>query len=252
MIVNTVHNTNPCFFHAPGRLENSPLWNDIIAFEPEIKFDLPSEISLFTWNSAVTKENYIKKLGTLEESLKPHKIKIDVLSTQEKWNTNRIKIELTVNYLNSIETKYVLGADSSDIVLKQNPNKILDLFKIYGGKIIFNAEKNFWKPDILKECYAQENIKYKDCFPFKYLNSGLWISELEYAKIFFQKALDLTKNLTDKELKLLPYSEQACIKKIASTEGENVQIDHKCIFFQCLNKVNNQELKIKKTKIKLI
>lgn len=234
MIKNKIYNTNPCFFHAPGKIEKCIHWDDILKMDNKDEFQIPSNLEIITWNT--NSNSYYKKLGTFEKSLNNHKIKYTVLNTKKAWTTNRLKISLTLDFLNKSKSEYILGADSSDVVLINNPEKIIDLLSIYNKKIVFNSEIKFWKPEILKDCFEYENKTSPG--PFKFLNAGLWLAETNYAKTFFELVHSISQ-----EFKELPYSEQACIK-IASINNTNVGIDYKCCFFQCINQITNEHLEI--------
>lgn len=228
MIRNTLSNTTPRLVHAPGDLDFSIHWEPIsrrLSAQTPSNNVQPADLSICTWNAG----NGYKHLGQFESSLSKFGYKCDVL-TAGRWTSNRIKIQLTVDYLKTVTTPYVLGADSSDVLLIRSLDGIIDDFLEFKCNILFNAEIRFWPPGKLEHVKRfEDSLPGHDVLP-RYLNAGLWIGDTEYCLEFFTTVLAISEVLY-----LMPASEQVCVKYVYPDVYPKVQIDRSSKIFQNLN-----------------
>lgn len=222
IIRNLIYDTNPIIFHAQGKIQYCPLWENIKACCFEYKA-VPYDVQIVTFNNNQSFPG--KESGCLERSVcnQCHVMGNNVL----KWR-NCLKIPLTIKFLELAKSKYVLSADSSDVVV-YSFNNIVDLFLSRNCDILFNAEVNCWP----KDNRAEEGKFLK---PFCYLNAGVWIGYREAALEFFRECLSDFKSAESD-------SEQFYIKR--NYLDYNVIIDDRCEIFQTLNRVNANQLEIK-------
>ncbi len=106
------------------------------------------------------------------------------------------KIGIINDIMDSISTRYVLYVDSHDVLIT-NLDKIINLFKTFQCKMLFNTEPFFWpgnheynRPEIKNPrpiiCPNVFNPAFEDLHGCnhtnRYLNSGVWIGETDFVK----------------------------------------------------------------------
>lgn len=226
MIINKLYNTRPSIIHSPGRIEYSPLWNQISKLKNKFKTK-PDNLEIVTCNSGIAARSLDGySLGTFENSLNGIEHHVLGKDIGKKWN-NVKKIELLVEFLSILKSEFVLYADSSDAVLVGDLNETLNHFKNTPCKMIFNAEKNFWPPTMKNQKEFEQNVAKP---PFQYLNAGVWIGETKFCEKVFKLAL--ANNPTN-----MPNSEQMRIKPVYKKLHPEIQIDDTCQIFQSVNRV---------------
>jgi hypothetical protein len=96
-----------------------------------------------------------------------------------------MKIQLTCDALKNISTKYVMGVDSFDAIIINNPEKTIPILQKSDHKLIFNATSSV-------NCSLREHIdEFERIYPneyYCYLNAGAWVGETEFCKKFFSTA----------------------------------------------------------------
>jgi hypothetical protein len=214
----------PIVVHFPGfNLPNSKKWFEFLNQRSNSFFEL-KEATIITWNN--------KSKGPLEDSLDKMGVKYIVLGKDINCWNNVIKIKLTNEILDKISTKYVIGLDSCDVIVLDDPNKIVQRFKKMNCKILFNSQcycyprinQNGENHDFV-EFEKKLNIKnYKDC----YLNAGAWVGETEFCKKFFQKCENIFENNNfDKEKEIYwKISEQAYVRKAFMCFPDLIKLDY--------------------------
>ena len=232
MLKNKIHNTNPMLAHAPGDPDYSHWWNKI--YDIRIPRCKPIDhLSIFTWNSKNPQPN--KDMGIFESCLESAGYEHEVLRHEGCWNTNRIKIQMTIEHLMKVKTPYVLAADSSDVVILSSLDGIVEKFLDKKCDILFNAEIRFWPYDQMEDVKKFEDSIMSNG-PFRYLNAGVWIGKTEGCLDFFKKC----KNHIAWEPH--PYSEQVCVKKTHVELHPKSMIDWSCSLFQNLNLATSEHL----------
>lgn len=227
MITNLLYNTNPIIFHAQGKPEFCPLWDDVRFFCERTKKKIPQELQIVTFNNG--NSFHRKSTGSLEKSIQGQ---CSVLGkTINEWK-NSIKIELLVNFLESTESKkskYILSLDSSDVSIHSIEN-ILCVFASKKCRLLYNAEIKRWP----SHCFCVEEELFLK--PFCHLNAGAFIGERNFILEFYRECLSLVKPETK--------SEQECVKKIYMKRYPDIIIDDRCEIFQTLNGVDEKMLKL--------
>lgn len=235
MLFNTLHRTYPCLVHAPGKLVESPWWEIIKeqVFATQRAYDLDDSLDIITWNSGAP-DSILRvrghTLGWFEKSLTHAGVRHTVLGTEvgAAW-TNRMKLDLTIEFLTRSSAAFVLGGDSSDVLLIGDPRVALEHFVRQDAQMLFNAEKNFWPPELRRLRRFEDRVGEK---PFGYFNSGLWIGTRQTCLEAFRVA----KQWSDR-LKSRPTSDQMCWKYAYRDLYPAIKADYGCEIFQNLNRV---------------
>ena len=108
---------------------------------------------------------------------------------KDQWVwTNKIKWIL--EYLNTgkCQTKYILYCDPIDVILKDSPTKIIEIFKEFDCEMLFMSTRlgSPSRYDIMTEIK-----KWADSDPYRnqrYLNAGVFIGETSFVKEFLEEA----------------------------------------------------------------
>jgi hypothetical protein len=238
LVYNRVYATYPGVVHAPGRLKESPRWERLkqAVFATQRSYGECESLAIITWNSGAPDPTLSVRghtLGWFERSLAHFGVPCVVLGSDigGAWN-NRMKLDLTIEFLAQSTREFVLGGDSSDVLLVADPRSILAAYRHQDVKVLFNAEKNDWPRDdaTIKQFEHRVNRG-----PFRYLNAGLWIGRREDCLRAFQVARRWADRLTAH-----PKSEQFCWKYAYRELYPDVQADWRCAVFQCLNQVRGE------------
>ncbi|MGE0551878.1 MAG: glycosyltransferase domain-containing protein [Gemmatimonadales bacterium] len=237
LIRNRRHGTTPGLVHAPGRAGESPWWPRIEerVLSASHRYRPRDGLEIVTWNSG--RPNSIlsvrgHRLGTLEASLDRFGIPYTVLggSVGDRW-TNRMKLELTLDHLRRSAAELILGADSADVLLVDDPGRIVDAFAGQPARVLFNAEKNPWPRQLADVASFERQVAPA---PFRHLNSGLWIGYREALIEAFGHALAAAGSSE------VPGSDQACWKQVYRERYPAIQVDARCRCFQTLNLVRRE------------
>lgn len=226
--------TNPIVIHAPG--SNPPggdklLWNKLISLKNSFlkskqkSVDALHDVQIITWNNT-------NKKGMLELSLDHLGVPYVTLGQGIKKWQNFMKIELTINQINKLTANYIIGIDSFDALVINDPNIIIDRFKTLKHNMIFNYGITNFPP-----------IGYPN------LNAGVWVGKKETALRLFSKSLENKKIVT--KLTNMAWREQPYIKYAAKLLESEIGVDSKYEIFQVINRKNFSSLKLKETSISL-
>jgi hypothetical protein len=221
---------SPIVVHFPGfNLPNSKKWFDLLNSKYAKSFNL-EDATIITWNN--------KAKGPLEKSLDKMGIEYTVLGKDiGKWN-NVFKILLTNKALENVSTKYVIGLDSCDVIVLDDPNKIIGRFKKMNCRMLFNSQSYCYprlnksgQPHDFVEFENSINQGYDNC----YLNAGAWVGETEFCKEFFGRAKNtFDNNDFDKGEVYWGISEQAYVRKTFMCFAEQVKLDYQEEIFQVI------------------
>ena len=160
-------------------------------------------------------------IGLLLPQLRKSNIEyINLVPQGCEWD-NTMKIPYILEALDEVQTEYVLILDAFDVILDQDNNDIIDRFLLFNKQLVYNATKNNHPKMQIDTIENRESLG-----PFKYFNAGCCVGYTSYAKVFYQKCLEL-KNVIDPTK-----SEQLIIRKAFDTEQENICIDNECKIFQ--------------------
>lgn len=241
-VLNILYDTYPIIIHAPGKAEFNPMWVDIIrSYETSNLVDMSCEkcdyCDIMTWSSRSVRydDNQSHKIPMIfPSSVTRLGLNINILYV-DNWNTNRIKIFKTIEYLEQSDREFVLGSDCHDsILISHNIDRsILDR---YGCRMIFNAETKFW-PDTMDTTRLSQKMLING--KFCYLNGGSWFGYRNTCLSFFKLAANVSQKLQE-----YPYSEQVCLHEPYIEMYPMVKLDYRCEMFQIVNRVSNKDLTI--------
>jgi hypothetical protein len=158
----------------------------------------------------------------------------------------RHQITLTMEYLETCDTRYVMGIDAWDAMFVQSPARILEVFKSSFAKrycLVYGAELNFWPDQYTGPYKAHEEARasQEGATRWKYLNSGCFIGEVDFCKKWYAECLALA----DKHEQGFGNDEQGLvhIRFGQHPRCDNmVTLDYQCQMFQNLFGMNGSEL----------
>ena len=193
MIVNKHYGTKPCILHGQGMRQDisKSIFSSVLNQLLSNQFTDSNEDNL----TVITTTNYTHK-GCLEASLIHTGFNMDMFYSLGEhirdWQLH-LKLGLVNDFLEQVTTDYVLFCDSHDVITF-GLKGIVDKFKPFGCNMLLNADVIFWPrvedytgspPDVL----LQREWEYSLCPDgrYPYLNSGVWIADIEFAKRFFKE-----------------------------------------------------------------
>lgn len=238
LLFNRTYRSHPGVVHAPGKLHESPWWEPVKAavFGSTATLTSPPSLGIVTWNSGAPDAILSVRghtLGWFERSVAHVGLEATVLGGDigSAW-TNRHKLDLTIDFLSHTTHRYVLGADSSDALLVGDPHAMLERYLRLDVPMLFNAEKNFWPPELADLREFEDRIGRR---PFRYLNAGAWLGRREACLEAFRVAKRWAERLAER-----PTSEQICWKHVYHELHPMVAVDDGCAVFQNLNQVRRE------------
>lgn len=226
MLKNKIYSTSPKTIHCPQCEHNDKLLKifmlELTRTGTQVVF--PEDLGIISWDSKGGQ-------SILKKSLKFLKVDATFLGKDMIWANNRLKINLTNDFLKTTSKKYVMGIDAYDALLVGDPAILLEDFKQTKLKLIFNATPGCYPP-------VKELIEYElKLFPNKiwqHLNAGVWIGETEYCRYFFGKLLSYYEQAMQLFLEDGKMGEQILVKLAFQDEFPLVSIDWKCQLFQVI------------------
>jgi len=260
-IKNTYFNSYPIIFHYNG---NSHVFLDKMFLKKQV-FNYFSGGSNKTFRDRKENINYpIPTLSNLSSKLSNELTILIITNLKEKGSAARSldyfnfpytvvgqdivqytpyeKYKKIINFIDSVKTKYLMLLDSDDIFIIDGLNNLVENFeKDLNCKMLFNAEPWDWPIDNNLICQKQtefENSVSPKNTPFKYLNSGVWIANVDFLKETYKTLVKLGSDCFD---------DQAIFKKFYKIFFPQVKIDHCCKYFQSLqwSKKFDEKYKIK-------
>ena len=224
------------------------------------------DITVLTWS--IPKEKTIlqksfKKMG-IEDSL-------NIIPIEKPFNWLD-KIKKTMEFLETVDTKYVMGLDATDVIVSTDEqgrgklwSNIIDTFEgFYNAKLLWNAEKNNWPSSdgrgtsieedgmngnlmlALKETETFEKRIYVDFLNATYfrLNSGGFIGETEYTKTFYKNLWDkYVKAVYDKGFDETFFGGDQGFVRIMQRECfPDLVLDYKCKIFHTFSGVKMEDI----------
>ena len=230
-IKNILTRTYPAVFHMNGKIlsdEDREKMMNLIYYL--IEFKKPKynskELTIITYN------NLPEDKGLFEKTLDKLGFDYFVLGKNINPWKNIFKLKLILEKIEEIKTKYVLACDDRDVILFDSPDKIVSHFKgIDGCEMLFMAEVNDY-PERSDTREFEESVALKKN-PFKFLNSGVFISNTDFLKKIVREALELN-DLWEKEKGKKNYSDQMIYKILYKKYYPQIRLDHKCKVFQSI------------------
>ena len=265
-IFNKLKNTYPKIIHANGAWDNSvksilekidlkyinPIDNayfvyndseinsthDIFIFNKN-NIPLNSDIGIYTWNNRLYKDKWLFELICEINNLTyTNLIDKKEFTTFDKLYT----INQEVKRLKSINSpiKYLFCCDSKDVFFIEHPNFFINDFLIEKKlKMVINAETNDYPNNIT-------NIEKNNPMPFKYLNSGAYIAEINFLEFFTDYAISITEQYRSQYLHDPHCLDQLLFKKTYEIFNNDVLLDCNTDLFLCLYGCNQDWIEINK------
>lgn len=241
MIKNILTNTHPVVLHNPG---NSPKWEPILQnfFSRESRKSFPScNLTLFTWNNSCRK-------GVLERSLDVFNFPYTVIGKDILAWKNRLKLNLTNEFLSTVKTEFVMGVDSFDAIFVRSPHLAMEKFQSMDCHLFFNATIFGYPPlRVMKKFDVEDKVLHKDLL-FRKLNAGAWIGKTEFCRNFFGESYNVIRK-TDNYFSMTEFcfSEQLIVKILHSMFYPSAKIDSECSIFQVITSPRFYPVELKET-----
>jgi hypothetical protein len=227
LVTNTLFGTHPVILHAmgTGRHEPFPAWEEIqqkTFREPQRSLGSHEHLTLLTCN------NGNPGMGLFERSCEHLGVPVLVGGAGiDPWVNAIHKPEVISELLGKVTTEFVAYVDSRDALLVRSPGQFLKQYwrSFPGCPLVFGADAVCYpRADVFKR--YEDNLPGAKLGPFKYLNSGCWISQTELARSIF------TEVLKHPPYPRFPVSDQARIRQLLPRFQGSVSLDYKCHLFQ--------------------
>lgn len=220
---------NTCkILHFPGRRDNTI--RRLIDSFTGFKIKLPDNVQLITTvdNGTVDKAALIKQLDYNN---------IDYINSAHNKDTNhwcnRKKIQFIYDTLCTVEKEYCLILDGWDVGIVGDLSDIIDLYKTYNVKVLYNSTVEAF-PDVEIETVSNQ----EELGVYGYFNAGCCIGETESLKAVYKRALEIIE-ASDLSNEKYAASEQYWLRKVYAEHVDDglMGIDHQCKIFQVWHKV---------------
>lgn len=243
LVRNRLFDTYPVLVHASGKAEHLPLWPTLLQAADNWRIDtrLDPDLAVITFNSGGTLDHAGKRLGIFEESLRRNGVnEITALrGATKKWR-NSLKIPLLLDHLNTASVrKYVLIVDSADVILTGDIARLVEVFKTFDCEALFNAERNHWPADLPR---FDEEVAPGEFFPC--LNSGVWVAYASFARELAAYCAALSVEKHGK-------SDQVRYKAAYRHFFPRIRLDHRCVLFQNINRVDGSVVVLNQPDLRL-
>jgi len=216
-------NTRPCVVHGHGKHDYQYWWEPIKTgfFSTQTScLAKPDELTIITCN------NGHLAMGMFESSLDHLGLPYSVFGRGvEPWVNSQQKPAILAAALKTIDTPYVLYADSRDALLINDPALALDCFKHrFHCEMLFGADRINWPPG-RQFARFEEPLARQAKSEFRYLNGGLWIGKTDYCAEFFTRAA------ATQPLESAAESEQGILKQLFPIHHPQILLDYHCEIF---------------------
>jgi hypothetical protein len=234
-ITNRLFATHPIAAHCPGPL--SARWHRFCQslLSQPCRHRPADKVTVLTWNSGERPERPNKPCGMLEMSLAQLGVDVLVLGRETLPWRNRDKLRLTAEALQSVETPYVVGADSCDVVFLDGPQIAVDRLKQhFDCSLLFNGTGSRCWPEL------PEFVRFQSSLPLAplaqgrhWINSGLFVGKTDFCRKYFSAlaAAEPVRGYTA--------SDQAVVMATFPKWYPKVQIDYFSQIFQWFNEEPN-------------
>ncbi len=219
---NTLYDSHPIVLHCPSSEVRHHLWDRAVTLMLRYSRVLPSpaNLSIITWNN--------KEIpGSFETSTTKNGLDCTILGKGLMPWTNRCKIGLTKAFADTCQSDYILGVDSFDAILVDNPAKAVKVLQNSGVEMIFNGSIMSYPPVPPFSTYEKSINKGVFC----HLNAGVWVATTKFCREFFGFAAAFED---DDNTKKFPFSEQVVVRAILPNFKDKVKIDSECEIFQTI------------------
>lgn len=210
--------------HAHGPHAHKPYWQPIrdrFFSQPARHLGPPEDLTILTWN------NGHHAMGLLEKSLDhlgvPYLVKGEGIA---EWVNSRHKPLLTCEAAEAVRTKYLMGIDSRDAIMLDDPRILVRRFeREFSCELVFSADRVNW-PNSEEFREFEESIPAAKESEFRFLNSGVWIGKTEFCRRFFAEAVRTEPDPNASQ------ADQGIFKRLFIRHYPKVQLDYRCSMFQ--------------------
>lgn len=240
--------TSPLVIHANGKSKRSgQLYENIekVFLDTTTPItDETNDLTIVTWKGG----KYANTEMILETCMRYYDHEIVVLpwpNAVDFWEGSKYKINGTLDYLKSVDTKYFMWFDVSDVILLESPTEILNRYKKhFDGKLVFNAERNHypkenrqggWSEELKQQYKSLEEYDNTFKSTFRYMNTGCCVGETSVVIEFLERCQKwMNERIND-----------TVAGRLAQREMESsVVVDRECELFVCLYDVEPNEMSI--------
>ena len=230
-ITNQLFDTHPIAAHCPGPLHDR--WHHFarsVMAQPKRKLACP-DVTVLTWNSGERKARPTKPCGVFEQSLELLGVQTLVLGAGKSNWKNRDKFALTAEALKRVDTPFIIGADSCDVVFLDNPQIAVERFQNeFTCELLFNATGSRCWPELPELVRFQEGLPLaKAAQNRRWINSGLFIGRTEFCRDYFARLADEPPEPG------YEFSDQAVVMRTWPQFYPKVQADYFSQIFQWFN-----------------
>lgn len=217
-IHNYKYGTFPLIGHNPFvDLYSCRLWNTIQSYaNPRSHCDVPDDLTIVTWNNT-------NKKGCFELQLDTLGMNYLCLGQNLKWTTNQLKPLTLKQEIPHIKTKYVLCADSFDVLILDDLHDLIARFSKFDTGVLFNATCCVF-PYLNNHRQIEQELCPEP--PFQFFNSGLFVGETQFVASLLE-ALPFD----DPEFR---NSDQYLFRQVYHKWYPDIQIDWCCEMFQIM------------------
>jgi len=223
--------THPIVAHCPGPTVGHFGWHTFVnaalsgAANPEPSCE---SVTLLTWHGPNRPH---KPNGLMERSAARFGAAVRVLQGRQEGWVNRDKLALTADALREVDTEFVIGVDTADVMLLDHPDEIVRRFRErFDCELLFNATgSGCWPPLPGFIIYESSRPGAKNLRGRCWLNSGCWVGRTEFCRRYFTDATSCDP------VEGYECSDQATCKRIWPRWYPQVQIDGTCEIFGWFN-----------------
>ncbi len=227
-IFNRLFGSHPVATHCPGPPHRR--WQQFVTAtlnQPRRSVDC-DDVTVVTWN---TGGETAKPCGLLESSLELLGVTPRVLAQGRRNWVNRDKLKSLAEALSTIETPYLIGADSADVLFLDSPAIVVERFRRhFTASLVFNSTGSTCWPDLPALAEFQSSLPMAAVAQGRHwINSGLFVGETRFCREYFSQLAD------HPPVRGFQGSDQAIVMETWPRWYPRVQADYFCQLFQWFN-----------------
>jgi hypothetical protein len=206
---NKRFNTEPCVLHAYSKTHFTQDWINLVS-KSEIVI-IPEDLTVMSFFSG---NNNFPLKEQLERS---NILYVDAAKDYIGFWEDKLKIKLLLDHIGKIKTNYLLVLDGIDCLLYPNIKDILNNFKTFNCKLLYNAS-------MYSHYLNEEKVDDKE-----QLNTGAFLGETKFIELFYKDVLSLY------EREDIPHSNTDGIRVGMKWKNyKEIKVDKTCKIFQTL------------------
>lgn len=225
---NTLFGTEPIAAHCPGPLHDGwRYFSDAVFSAPATPHRHRESATVLTWNNGLRPD---KPNGALEQCVARHGCEALVLGAGVHPWSNVAKLKLTAEALQQIDTDFVVGLDSGDVLLVDHPDEIVSRFRQhFACDLLFNATGSRCWPELPAFVMFESTRPEADIAAGRHwLNAGAFVGRTAFCREYFGALARLA------EERGFP-DDQYAVKATWPEWYPRVQLDYRCRIFQWFN-----------------